>query len=247
MADYVIVNGQLYHSDALSHHGIKGMRWGVRRFQTKDGSLTPSGKKRYATTAQGVRNANQAAKDARKKSLAESRATESGIGSYRRAMNKASSAANEAYRNSIAKDKAYNKQLREEKKAAKEESGTERKGLSDKQKKALKLGAIAVGSAMATYGALKVHDYVRERNEHIRVGQKLVKANEQIFFNLNNSVISPSATNAQRQAYIDSKNEMSKTMLNVAQNLGRAHAKSDSFGTAVKNVLEDEMRRRARR
>ena len=35
-------------SDAsLSHHGIKGMRWGVRRYQNKDGSLTPRGKKRY--------------------------------------------------------------------------------------------------------------------------------------------------------------------------------------------------------
>ena len=35
-------------SDAsLSHHGIKGMRWGVRRYQNKDGSLTPQGKKRY--------------------------------------------------------------------------------------------------------------------------------------------------------------------------------------------------------
>lgn len=32
----------------LHHHGIKGMRWGVRRFQNKDGSLTPAGKKRYA-------------------------------------------------------------------------------------------------------------------------------------------------------------------------------------------------------
>lgn len=247
MGQYVLINGRIYDRDELAHHGIKGMRWGVRRFQNNDGSLTPAGKKRYVTTAQGVRNANQAAKDARKKSLAESRASDSGIGSYRRAMNKASTAGKEAYRDSIAKDKAYNKQLREEKKAAKENAETERKGLSDKQKKALKLGAIAVGSAMATYGALKVHDYVRERNEHIRVGQKLVKANEQIFFNLNNSVISPSATNAQRQAYIDGKNEMSKTMLNVAQNLGRAHAKSDSFGTAVKNVLEDEMRRRTRR
>lgn len=35
-------------SDAsLSHHGIKGMRWGVRRFQNKDGSLKNAGKKRY--------------------------------------------------------------------------------------------------------------------------------------------------------------------------------------------------------
>ena len=31
----------------LRHHGIKGMKWGVRRYQNKDGSLTPAGKKRY--------------------------------------------------------------------------------------------------------------------------------------------------------------------------------------------------------
>lgn len=31
----------------LAHWGIKGMRWGVRRYQNKDGTLTPAGKKRY--------------------------------------------------------------------------------------------------------------------------------------------------------------------------------------------------------
>lgn len=31
----------------LQHHGTKGMKWGVRRYQNKDGSLTPDGKKRY--------------------------------------------------------------------------------------------------------------------------------------------------------------------------------------------------------
>lgn len=34
--------------DYIAHHGIKGMRWGVRRYQNPDGSLTPKGKKRYS-------------------------------------------------------------------------------------------------------------------------------------------------------------------------------------------------------
>lgn len=32
----------------LYHHGILGQKWGIRRFQNKDGSLTPAGKKRLA-------------------------------------------------------------------------------------------------------------------------------------------------------------------------------------------------------
>lgn len=32
----------------ICHWGIKGMRWGVRRFQNPDGTLTPAGKKRYS-------------------------------------------------------------------------------------------------------------------------------------------------------------------------------------------------------
>lgn len=35
----------------LSHAGIKGMRWGVRRYQNSDGSLTPAGQQRYAKKA----------------------------------------------------------------------------------------------------------------------------------------------------------------------------------------------------
>lgn len=35
--------------DELYHHGIKGQKWGIRRFQNPDGSLTPEGKRRYGT------------------------------------------------------------------------------------------------------------------------------------------------------------------------------------------------------
>lgn len=35
----------------LYHHGIKGQKWGVRRYQNKDGTLTNRGKKRYAAEA----------------------------------------------------------------------------------------------------------------------------------------------------------------------------------------------------
>ena len=35
-----------YKRDELYHHGIVGMKWGVRRYQNKDGSLTKEGKAR---------------------------------------------------------------------------------------------------------------------------------------------------------------------------------------------------------
>jgi hypothetical protein len=41
MGNYIIKNGE------LMHWGVPGMKWGIRRYQNKDGTLTEAGKKRY--------------------------------------------------------------------------------------------------------------------------------------------------------------------------------------------------------
>ena len=39
----------MYYNDQIWHWGVKGMKWGVRRYQNADGSLTDAGKRRYST------------------------------------------------------------------------------------------------------------------------------------------------------------------------------------------------------
>lgn len=57
------------NDEVLIHHGIKGQRWGVRRFQNDDGTLTVAGKKRYGTFGSQYPSYDQMQQTVKQKSM----------------------------------------------------------------------------------------------------------------------------------------------------------------------------------
>ena len=73
---YYVVSNELYH------HGIKGQKWGVRRFQNEDGSLTTAGKARHGDPSQSY-SAKQEYKAKRKAAKQEFKKERKDISSVR--------------------------------------------------------------------------------------------------------------------------------------------------------------------
>lgn len=77
------------HTDELMHYGILGMKWGVRRYRKRDGSLTPLGKKRLRKVNQETEdNTSDDYKKARSKSTREMSDAELGAAIRRLQMEK---------------------------------------------------------------------------------------------------------------------------------------------------------------
>lgn len=119
------------YNNELYHHGIKGQKWGVRRYQNADGSYTGVGRRRY------------------------------GIGSLIVDINKKrhQSAAKAARRDADSLRKAgYVKEANAVEKVAKKQEAKANGNfkLSDKQKKAIKIGAVVAGTALAAYATYKI-------------------------------------------------------------------------------------------
>lgn len=79
----------VYLSNELYHHGIKGQRWGVRRYQNADGTLTAAGRRRYEV--QEAKNEYKAAKSEYRqnaKTLSKSGLSKNPINNYKSAKEK---------------------------------------------------------------------------------------------------------------------------------------------------------------
>lgn len=107
-----------------------------------------------------------------------------------------------------------------------------------RRKKVLKIGAAVVGTALAVYGAKKLHDVVRDKNYKYRMEQGS-KAIDQ-YIKKTSTWYSPNDDWRTRLAQDARDEKYFKQVYNAASR----QADKDSFGTAVRNAVTDELVKR---
>ena len=144
------------YNNSLAHHGIKGQKWGERRFQNPDGSLTPAGKARYNKT-----EAKKEYKEAKKqydkdfhKAYNYSYTHSIRTSLNPKAKEKETEKWNKAY-DSLEKQNKAKQKYKEAKKEYKEAKKAEKKPLTKEQKIAIGVAAVAA-TGLAAYGVSRV-------------------------------------------------------------------------------------------
>lgn len=91
-------------TDELYHHGIKGQKWGVRRYQNEDGSLTAKGKQRYGTQENFERQYHQESKKKMKNAKKEVDTYKDVAGKAKRGMEEGREKQNKKQKENVEKD-----------------------------------------------------------------------------------------------------------------------------------------------
>ena len=149
MNDYLILK-ELYHS------GIKGQKWGIRRYQNPDGTLTDEGKKRYQKIEDDVKKA----------ALIEEQGT--AIANYGnliegRAHNEDSDISRKVRLNAIANRKKIDKLIKELDDSGYFKQTYGKKMTFDDYKKNIEMQAVS--SYIKKYGQMKISDHDPDGSE----------------------------------------------------------------------------------
>lgn len=178
MSEYYLTKDELYH------HGIKGQKWGNRRWQNEDGSLTPAGREHYGYGARaqyknrvGMAKAAYKAKDkaVQDNYFKKLESIEKGYKRGQKLSEKDQKRELDLDNRAQAAWKANKEAYKAERKAAKEEykQSDEYKARQAKLKKAAIAGAAVAATALAAYGVYKVGKLKVERANTILEGRKL--------------------------------------------------------------------------
>lgn len=169
------------YTDELYHHGIKGQKWGVRRYQNEDGSLTPAGRDRYGAGTNSAHAKVKALKLARKASRKkllddEFRDMEKVEKNYKRGQSLSDKDIERERKieNAYGKkwddnEKKYRQQIKDVKNSP--EYKAERNA---KIKKAMIGAAVVGGVALAAYGSYKTYNMVKDYRSGIKLGKDLL-------------------------------------------------------------------------
>ena len=166
MANYKIIKT----GGSLSHHGIKGMKWGVRRYRNPDGTLTEAGKKRYGEEGKSLLDRYVKVQNSIKK------AKNSGEYSYdldkAAKLNKAKELAKSDIKNQAIRKKLREGKLKESKRMQKLTERYMSEGMSEEDakikayKRARVEKAIAIGAGLTLAAAAGIAGYAIYKDRH---------------------------------------------------------------------------------